>query len=325
MKYFIRTMLSLSLFFSSPYGFAEEAKDNGQCETAINCTVVQGNTTTTTTTPKYTPGGTQIVTNASGNTAVTTTTNYGSAGTAGTGAYTQAQDAKNQANMTMIAAFAMAAMMAAMCNPPHNITPCILAPIAALAGMMAAQKKDEAQRVMDSLGTSGTTDSTTTDKTTADGTDNSAATLAKIKADLAKKGYKMNDDGSTTLPNGATVASDLNAQSLQSAGLSAAEISSINSGLDKMKKDLSKGNGTTVEEINTASADGFGSGRTPVDNDREIASSSVEAERTEVDKDPNKWSGYFKQFGDSQIGVAQSDIFLMVEKRVDSERKIMGQ
>jgi hypothetical protein len=61
-----------------------------------------------------------------------------------------------------------------------------------------------------------------------------------------------------------------------------------------------------------------------VDGDREVASAGVEADRTEVDKDPNKWSGFFTKFGDSQIGVAQSDIFLMVEKRVDSERKIMG-
>lgn len=326
MKFFTRIFLTLSLVFTSPYGFADELKSN-QCETAINCTVTQGNTTTTTTTPQSTDGGSTLRRNSSGNTVVTTTTNYGSAGTAGTGAYSQAQDAKNQANTTMIAAFAMAAMLAAMCNPPHNITPCILAPLAALAGMMAGQKKNEAQKVMDNLGTSGTTDSaTTTDSTTTDA--ENAATLAKIKDDLAKKGVKMNGDGSTTLPNGATVASDLNNSSLKAAGLSDSQISSLRKDLDKMKKDINNGSGAGgVEYQDVASnAGGYDGGRTAVDGDREIASAGVEADRTGIDKDnANKWNGFFKQYGDSQIGVAQSDIFLMVEKRVDSERKIMGQ
>lgn len=327
MKSILKLLLSVSLILTSPYGFAEEAKDNNtSCETQINCTVTQGNTTTKTTTPNTTDGGTTLRRRSSGNTTTTTTTTFGSAGTAGTGAYTQAQQAKNQANTTMITAFAMAAMLAAMCNPPHNITPCILAPLAAMAGAMAAQKKSEAQKVMNSLGTSGTSDTKTDTAGTSDGADTSAATLAKIKADLAKKGIGMNADGSAVLPNGSTVSADMGAQGLQNAGLSDSQISQLGRDLDKLKKDIGSGSGSTVEQVNVASAGGYDGGRTSLDgNDREIASSSVEAERTAVDSNAGAWSGYFKQFGDSQIGVSQSDLFIMVEKRVDSERKIMGQ
>lgn len=327
MNYIIRVCLSLSLVFTSPYAFGEEAKDNNtQCETQINCTIQNGNTTTTTATPNTSSGGTVINRGVSGLTTTTTTTNYGSAGTAGTGAYTQAQAAKNQANNTMMLAFAMAAMMAAMCNPPHNIVPCILAPLAALAGVMAGQKKDQAQNVMNSLGSTDSTNGTKDTSRTTDGTATANAELAKIKADLAKKGYAMNADGSTTLPNGKTVASDLNPQSLQAAGLSASDIGKVQSEIDKMKKEFNN-NTSGAGETSVASADGFG-GRVRIDDDgsRDMRkTASVEADRTDVDKDSPNLTGLFKQFGDSQIGVAQSDIFLMVEKRVDKERKIMGQ
>jgi hypothetical protein len=44
----------------------------------------------------------------------------------------------------------------------------------------------------------------------------------------------------------------------------------------------------------------------------------------DISRDPAAWDGYYKQYGDSLIGVAQNDIFLMVQKRVEKERKGMG-
>lgn len=336
MSHFLKSILVISLVLFSPHGFADELK-SGTCETSIECSVTQGNTTTTVTTNNSLNDGTVIRRPSSGNTTTTTTTstsngNYGSAGTAGSGAYSQAQDAKNQANMTMIAAFAMAAIMAAMCKPPTNVTPCILAPIAAAAGIMAAMKKNEAQKVMDSIGEQVVTiddDTRTEDSSTTTEGDNADATVAAIKADLAKKGYKMNTDGSTTLPNGSTVAADLNQASLQAAGLSPAQINDLQNGLDKMKKDIaakaSEDAGAAAVADGTASGmDGTGGGgASGSGNDLSVAGAGVEAERS-GNRDPAAWSGFFKQYGDSQIGVAQSDIFLMVEKRVENERKTMG-
>ncbi len=330
MKTILKSVITISLVLTSPYGYADELKSS-TCETAINCTVNQGDTTQTTTTTETGDDGSEIRRRSSGNTSTTTTTttNYGSAGSAGSGAYTQAKDAKNQANMTMIAAFAMAAIMAAMCNPPTNVTPCILAPIAAIAGIMAGQKKNEAQKVMDSLGNPETTTDSTT--TTTDGTgtsDNADTSVAAIKADLAKKGYKMNDDGTTTLPNGSTVASDLNAASLQAAGMSGSQISDIQSGLAKMKKDIAdkaaEGAATTADAGAGGDQYGGSGGGSGDSNDLSVAGSGVEGERT-GNRDPAAWTGFGKQHGDSLIGVAQADIFLMVEKRVESERKPMGQ
>lgn len=330
MNNFLKSILSISLVLSSPYASADELKST-TCETAIECQVTQGNTTTTTSTSNTLSDGTVIRRPSSGNTTTTTTTtsNYGSAGGTGSGSYSQAQNAKNQANMTMIAAFAMAAMMAAMCNPPTNITPCILAPIAAIAGIMAMQKKNEAQKLMDNLGTGSTqtTDtSTDTDGSSDSAGDNTAATVAAIKADLAKKGYKMNDDGTTTAPNGATIAANLSPSSLQAAGLSPGQISDVQNGLEKMKKDISDkaSEGAGAETAGVGAGDGLGGGASDSGNELSVAGAGVEAERS-GNRDPAAWTGFAKQYGDSQIGVAQADIFLMVEKRIENERKPMGQ
>lgn len=334
----LKSIITLSLVLYSPFGLTDELK-SGNCQTQIECTVTQGNTQTTVTTNNQLSDGTVIRRPSSGNTTTTTTTingsggNFGSAGTAGSGAYTQAQAAKNKANLTMIAAFATAAIMAAMCNkPPGNKTPCILAGIAAAAGIMAAMKKNEAQKVMDSLGGPEILEDKkiTTDESSKTTGDNADATLASIKANLAKEGYKLNTDGSTTLPNGSTVAADLNTASLQGAGMSASQIQDLQNGLANMKRDIAEkaaeGDGTAVADGSSGGmgADGTGGGGGSGDsNDLSIAGAGVEAERS-GNRDPASWSGFFKQYGDSQIGVAQSDIFLMVEKRVETERKTMG-
>jgi len=337
MKTLIISLLCAVLsFLSSPYAIAEVV--SGGCEREIDCTVVQGNTTTTTTT-NQTNGASPIRRAASGSTTTTTTTtsNYGSVGTEGTGAYAQAETAKNKANGTMLAAYAMAAVLATMCNPPTNVTPCILSPIAAMAGMMAGQKKGDAQRLMDQLGTSGTstgTDGTADGSITTAGTadnadDNGAGALAKIKADLAKKGYGFNDDGSISTPNG-TIAGDLNSQSLQAAGMNADQMSKLSSDLAKLKKDIAEQaeNGVAVEEQNIAGSglDGYGGARTKLFADESETSVAVagDMERTATDRDPAAWTGYSTKYGDSSIGVPMSDIFLMVEKRVQDERKTMG-
>ncbi|MCB9072451.1 MAG: hypothetical protein H6623_02425 [Bdellovibrionaceae bacterium] len=323
-----KIILSLSLITMSPDSFGDEIKT--ACETAINCTITNGNTTTTTATPGKSTGGTTINRGVSGMTTTTTTTNYGSAGAGGSGAYNQAQNAKNKASDTKAAAMAMAAAMMAACRPPYVIVPCILAPLAMMAAQTAGSKENDAQNVMNSLGVGGSTSGTTADTK---GTTDSAqmnAELARIKADLAKKGVIANADGSTTLPNGQTVASNLNDQSLKAAGLSNSDINNLKSTLANMKKDLN-GSKSATPELNTASvAGGYDGGRVRIDSEGDISgdtrkTASVDPERTQVDKDASKWQGFFTQFGDSQIGVAQSDIFLMIEKRVDQERKVMGQ
>lgn len=295
--------------------FSDEVKLG--CETAINCVVSNGNTTTTVTTPPTTTGGTILRRESSGNT--TSTSQFGSTGQAGDGIYNQALSAKGTATGVMTAAYGLAGSLARSCGP-HNPTPCILAPIAALAGAAAGATAGDAQGLMNSLGTSSPVDAAgSTTGGTFDDPLNTAKTLDKIKSDLAKQGYIMNSDGSTTLPNGKTIAADLNSDSLKKAGLTDSQIAQLNKDVLKLKKDIGQGSGTGKQDLNAAND--YGGERTALEGGRSISSIASPADRTQVDA--NAWSGFFTQFGDSKIGVPQSDIFLMVEKRVDNERKAM--
>ncbi len=325
-NFFITLMTVTSMLLNQvPLALAADEVKKPDCNVAqdrLKCITEQGNSTTTTETDI--PDGTVSNLPMSGNT--TTTTMFGSAGAAGSGAYAQAQEAKNQANNTMMLAMAMAAMFAMQCGP-RNPTACMLAAAAAAAAMMANSKKNQAQQLMNTLGNSGATTSTT------DGsTDNAnSAELDKVRDSLARKGYKINDDGSFVAPNGATVDSGMSDQSLANAGLNQSDINGVRSGLDKMKKDIKDKlanqegdvSGASLGIGDTAMSGAYGSkGGTTSETGK--GNPSAGADRMGLDRNPAAWDGFYSQYGDSLLGVAQSDIFLMVEKRVEKERVGMG-
>lgn len=314
----ITSLITIGMMSNTVIAVADEVKtpDCNVAQDRLKCLTEQGSSET------VIPEGTVSNLPMSGNTV--NTINTANPGAAGSGVYTQAAEAKNQANNTMMLGLAMAAMFAMQCGP-RNPTACMLAAAAAAAAMMAAGKKAEAQKLMNTLGNggAGTTDTTS-------GTSDAVAEgdLAKVRDQLLKKGYKLNDDGSFTAPNGATVDAGMSDQSLANAGLDGTQTSSLRSQLDKLRKEMQ-------DKLGTANANGSanGLGDTAMSGAYGSKGGSTSetgkgnpnaAERMALDRNPASWDGYFNQFGDSLIGVAQGDIFRMVEKRVDKERKGMG-
>jgi hypothetical protein len=305
------------------------------CETQINCTVTNGNTTTTTTT------GTRddAVSSNRGGSGITTTTKtnsntYGSVGSAGSGVYQQAQQAQNQANMAMMAGLAIAAAGLPRCGHPGGFGACIMGIAGLVAAGLSAGAAGRAQDLKNQLGgVDAGTPTTTTDSSTSTTGDvaTAAAQVEQLKADYAKKGYKINPDGSTTLPNGKTIDSNFSPSSMAAAGMSKDDINKVTAGLSNLKNPGSqasangegmsvasadRGNGMIQGQVGTGPGDtsGFGNGGD---------ASGVQA--SNIDRDPAAWAGFYKRFGDSIIGVPQTDIFLLIENRVEKERKIMGQ
>lgn len=319
----LTSLIAIGMFCNSVAVMADEVKSGSQQECTsdikINCTVNTGNTTVTTNTNL--PAGTVSNLPISGNTTTTTTYNMGSGGS---GAYAQAQEAKSQANTTMLLGIALAVAFGMQCGP-HNPTACMLAAAAAAAAAMAAGKKAEAGKLMKELGT-GEDSSTSDTQTTTDGGNNAEGQLAQINSDLANKGYKVNTNGSVTLPNGSTVDPSMSESSLQAAGLSNSDVSGIRAGLDKMRKDINDKLGKDEGQLNVASVDANAMsgayGSTP---ETGKGTPTAGADRMPLDRNPAAWDGFYKQYGDSLIGVGNSDIFMMVEKRVQVERKLMGQ
>lgn len=284
----------------------------GGCETAIDC-VVRDNKRSSTSNSSSTT--TAPVANT-----VTTTTNFVSAGAENSGAYAQAAEAQSQSTIMMVAATGLAATYAARCGR-SNRTACFLSMAAATAAGLAAGKASQAGGLMNSLGGSGQSEAQPDRSTTADAS--VLANLNKIKADLADSGYTSDGNGNITMPGGSTVNSDLSEQSLKAAGLSDAEAASIQNELQAMRKDLRNKAGSGGDSLLASSSGSSGYGRVSISSldgsDKEI---SATAERTDIDssRDPASWGGFYKKFGDSVIGVDKSDIFLMVEKRVEKER-----
>ena len=295
-------------------GFAQS-----NCETSINCTV------TTSSSAEYTgmPSDT-----ASPGTALMPTEN--------SGAYTQATSGRNQSTSTMMTALGMGASFAAQCGT-FNKPACVLAGAAFAAASLAGQARSGATQVMRELGA----DDAMIAASEQDGvrvTDTSLQSqLNQGLADLSKNGYALDSQGNITLPNGSSVNGDLSAQSMTAAGMGSGDINSVQAGLDRMKKELDEkskkmgedgsGNGSGGDLL-AASQGSTGYNRVSIsslDKDGSSgANGNVDAERKGIDRDPSAWQGFYKQFGDSVIGVAHSDIFLMVEKRVERERIAMG-
>lgn len=300
------------LFFMTVFAVGAFAQSN--CETAINCTV-----------------------NTSSNTSNTGTTTQGSSetpyvGASNSGSYTQAANGRNQSTMMMVTALSMGASYASQCGH-HNGRACMLAVAAFAAAGLANQGRNASTQVMRELGA----DDNMIANSETDGVRVSDTSLQKQLEDglstLAKNGYALDSQGNITLPNGSSVNGDLNAQSLKAAGMSNGDIGSIQAGLESMKKAMDEkskqtggeGSGgdllassqgsTGYNRVSISSLDKDGDGKT---------SQGVEAERKGIDRDPSAWQGFYKQFGDSVIGVAHSDIFLMVEKRFERERQTMG-
>ncbi len=286
------------------------------CETSINCTVHTANDSS------YTGTTTQ-------GTAETATTQ--NLGTENSGAYTQASNGRNQSTMMMVGALGMGATFASQCGP-HNGTACMLAGAAFAAAGLAGQGRSASTQVMRDLGA----DDSMIAASEQDGVRVSDTTLqtqlSEGLSSLAKNGYMLDSQGNITLPNGSSVNGDMNPQSMAAAGMSAGDISSVQSGIDRMKKELDEKSKKMGGDGNGGDLLAAGQGSTgynrvsisSLDKSNTGASTNVEAERQGIDRDPSAWQGFYKQFGDSVIGVAHSDIFLMVEKRVERERLTMG-
>jgi hypothetical protein len=333
MQLLLKTLSILAIsFFNTSISYAETT--NNGCETQINCIVQTGNTTVTTSTSTIADS---VVGNraASGQTTTTTQTtntstnssNFGSMDGGLAGIYEQAQQAQNMAMATVAAGTVLAAVGLPQCPRPGGQAACMMGVAGLVAAGLGAMAAGQAGALKDQLGGSETADpttTTTTDKaTTTDSPTAIQAKVDKLKADYAKAGYKINPDGSVTLPNGKTVDSDMNAASLKAAGFSDADINKIMAGNDKLKnKNGVGGDGN----MSVASAD-RGNGMMPgaVGSGPGTAGAGSAIESANVNRDPAAWNGFYKQFGDSVIGVSQSDIFLLIEKRVEQERKVMGQ
>lgn len=308
----------------SSFVFAQGTVSRGVtgCETAINCTVTTGNTTTATTTTNT--AGTATIRPMSGATTTTVTTNYGSAGAADSGAYSQAEEAKNQSNLMMIAAAGLGTMYASRCGS-RNPRACMLAAAAFSAAGLANQKSQQASGLMSSLGNGGQSDGTVDSA----GINSTVATsLNKIKADLASNGFAVDESGNITMPNGSTVGGDLSEQSLKNAGMDASEANQLQKDLEAMRKEMRDKTGAEGAALLARDSGSTGYGRISIsslDGNEKEMTAQLEAERSGIDRDPASWTGFYKKFGDGLIGVSQSDIFLMVEKRVEKESLGMEQ
>jgi hypothetical protein len=202
---------------------------------------------------------------------------------------------------------------------------------------MAGGKKNEAQNLQNQLGVANTgsggtgSGNGTGTRTASTDTGNADGELSRLRGQLEKQGYKVDANGNFTTPNGTTMnAGNINAAGLQAAGLSPAQS-------QRFMDDLTKAaNKAAAASINAGgSGDGPGGGGSggsggaggvidggAVDG---VKSNKAEVERSSLDRNPAAWDGFGKKFGDSLVGVSQSDIFLMIEKRVEKESVIKGQ
>jgi hypothetical protein len=313
-----KTLVVLTFLFVSSTQAEVVSGGTAVCETSGNCTGTSGTASTT-------PTGT-VTDQMAG--AVTKTTNYGTEGTVGqegTGAYTQAKAGKEAATAMAVVAGGFAVYYGSKCGL-FNEPACLAAMAAGAAAAYALLRESQSQVVMSSLGNDGSTEGTEDTTTAADSP--LVKSLNKVKADLVTQGYSVDDNGNIKMPNGSTVDADLNPQSLSAAGMSSQDISRLQNDLANMRKEMNQKAGAGAGDVVAQSVGSTGYGRVSISSlDRNAgkeATAAPEAERTGIDRDPAAWDGFFKKHGDGVIGVAHSDIFLMVEKRVDRERTGMG-
>lgn len=305
------TTIKFLLFCLITQSIPSYAEVSGGCETALECSVRES---------RRTPVVNTSTTAAPIANTTTTTTNFVSAGEANSGTYEKAAQAQNTSMITTAVATAAAAQNWARCGR-RSPTPCIIAAALTVTAGLAMQAAGQAGSLMNSLGGSGQAEGQVDRSTTADAS--VLANLNKIKAGLEDMGYSADENGNIKLPSGSTVNSDLSEQSLKSAGLTEAEAAAVQNQLQALKKDLRDKAGAGTDSLLASGSGSSGYGRVSISSldgsDKEV---SAVAERTDIDssRDPASWGGFYKRFGDSVIGIDKSDIFLMVEKRVEKER-----
>lgn len=318
----ISIALSISLA-SMPYAQGETTSSltsgNDPCPLQINCQTTTGNTTVTKETQLRPTGG--LVSETEGSGVTTVKTQYEEVGGAGDGVYDQAAGAESQSLAAQMLGTLIAATNLPSCGRPGGQAQCMLGMAGLGLAMMGAGGAASSQYTQDQMGTEGTT----TDKTVGT-TDTSIAggDLNKLKADYAKAGYKTDANGNTVLPNGKSITGDMDKAALMTAGVSSADADKYLKGLKDLKAQVD-------EKLKTAQLASGAGGGGPGSIQGAVGSGGGDpsAESVQVasgdDRDPASWNGYYKKFGDSVIGVSQSDIFGLVENRVGIERKAMGQ
>jgi hypothetical protein len=320
---FLKSLFANFIFLAQISSAEIVSGNTSGCETLINCTVSSAQTSTT----KSLTGETNVNTQGSG--ATSTQSTYSSFGEAGSGAYSKAREAQNKANSTASAAADAAIGFWGICATRRGDWACPVAAVLTKASQNASNKAGEAGTFMRSIGADGSTQGSAGGGSAPPVDRELQSKINKLKADLANRGYNTDVSGNVTLPNGSTVDGDLNQQSLLASGMSQAEADQIAQGLAQAKQKLQDQLGKEGADSNglLAKSNSSGFGRVSIaslDGSEKETAKATEAERTGIDRDPAAWEGFYKKFGNSVIGVSHSDIFLMVEKRVEKERQGMG-
>lgn len=310
-----------------------------QCETAIQCQVMQSSTnrevvsagaantnTANTAQPGRVTSSQRGISSAGTGTSGTPGANFG---TGNSGAYQQAQQAKDDAAQKQMMGMMIAAASMPMCGP-KNPYACILAAAGIALAALAGGKKNKAQNLQNQLGvgTAGTANTNGTSVASdADGGVGTEGELTELKGKLAKNGYAVGEDGTITGPGGQSAnAFNLNPSSLRGMGLNAKQAGEFASDFEKQAAEAGKKVGLKTASTGGDDSGGGASGMGSFGmSSSEVApTNNAKVERTSLDRDPAAWAGFYKQHGDSLVGVAQGDIFLMIQNRIEIERKPMG-
>lgn len=313
-----------------------------QCETAIQCNLMNSSTNTETVQAGTNRAGAVVqagsVTSSqrgvsSASTAGTTTNTSGATfGAGNSGAYQQAQQAKDESSQKQMMGIAIAAVNMAMCGP-HNPMACVMAAAGIALAALAGGKKKQAQQLQNQLGTAGTGTGTSPHGTTTASSTSGSPTeldgrLSELRSKLSEKGFTVDDDGNITNSKGQSAnAMNLNTSSLKGLGLNSKDAGNFANEFDKQAKEAGKNLPVKIASTDGGSGGGSGGrgGGSSVGATQEVIANNAKAERISLDRNPAAWAGFYKQMGDSLVGVAQSDIFLMIQNRMEVERKPMGQ
>lgn len=231
------------------------------------------------------------------------------------------ESAKEQKKIEM-AAYVTAAVLMTQCNPPHRVSPCVLAGLAALQGQSLGETGQDAMRSRADYSSKpliGNGSGIAPTKGTGSGAGIGSSNFNAIQSQLAQKGMKLSRDGKTiTLPDGSTVPTTIgnSDQAMSDAGLSAEDISSGRDALkDAQKQALDKIKGVAMSGDDSGGGGGGGGGRNPSADGSGGFNFNMKIPGAAAEKKPVNLSGMTKNFGGDKIGVAGDDIFQMITRR----------
>lgn len=260
----------------------------------------------------------------------------------GGGAYNEANNAQNSSNMFAMAGMGIAMMNLPKCGVPGGQAACAVGVAGIGLAALSNAKANEAASVKAALSGVSVQDQPGTGDQAAIDTANIGNQLSQLQTDAAQKGISVGADGSVTLPNGESLTpSQMTAEGFQDAfGLSAEDAESafaeFESAINKAKDSDGGGSGGAASGLLAGLAEDAEAGEDLTETGytaglrrkkkRDPASEEGAAIASlDLGQDDAQWSGVFKKYGTTKVGVKQSDLFRMVENRVNKERKRMGE